>query len=336
MQPQPQPRLAYPQQVRQAVSDVSRLVFLYSLAMFVFVFLISIVMLMVFMSSAMPASAVLNDSMKQQYIGIVSVISVLCCMGFLRLLTHREPLWRHLPYEMRQELSGRGERASRRMSPEVFAIALMLVLAVSDIYGLLQSGLGWHSHISVSSMQASPATETSVIDLSVGSICLLLYEGLLGPIVEELLFRGLVMPKLARFGRVFSIVVSAVLFGVFHTDFLQGSCAILVGLVLGYVATEYGIAWSIVLHITNNLVFANLLPRLLLFAPTIVRNICDYGLDVVVIAGTVLYLVLRRDRIRGYVHANASAPGTCSAAWSAPWFVALSVISIALACTGLV
>jgi len=89
-----------------------------------------------------------------------------------------------------------------------------------------------------------------------------LYASLLAPVWEELLFRGYVLRTLRPFGKRFSVLCSALLFGLFHGNLLQTPYAILMGLLLGYVTVEYSIGWAVLLHMFNNLVLADLLARL--------------------------------------------------------------------------
>ncbi len=91
------------------------------------------------------------------------------------------------------------------------------------------------------------------------TISMFLYASIFGPIVEEIIFRGLVMRGLERYGKQLAIVVSAIIFGAYHGNLVQGIFAFLVGAVLGYVAMEYSLKWAIVLHVINNCLFNDLL-----------------------------------------------------------------------------
>lgn len=54
---------------------------------------------------------------------------------------------------------------------------------------------------------------------SVGSdmgIMMMIYAGFVGPVVEELVFRGFLMRRFEKYGKGFAVIVSAVLFGVMH------------------------------------------------------------------------------------------------------------------------
>ena len=89
-----------------------------------------------------------------------------------------------------------------------------------------------------------------------------LYASIFAPVWEELLFRGCVLRTLRPFGKRFAILCSALLFGLFHGNLLQTPYAVIMGLILGYVTVEYSILWSVLLHMFNNLVLADLLTRL--------------------------------------------------------------------------
>ncbi len=80
----------------------------------------------------------------------------------------------------------------------------------------------------------------------------ILYVVLLGPIVEEIMFRGGVMRALQPYGQNFAIVVSSLLFGVYHLIFLQSIFAFFIGLILAYCAMRFSIKWAILLHMMNN------------------------------------------------------------------------------------
>ncbi len=77
----------------------------------------------------------------------------------------------------------------------------------------------------------------------------------LAPIVEELLFRGLVFRRLAELiGSLGGMIGSAFLFGLFHGNLIQGSYAFLVGILLAWVYSRYGtVIAPILVHIWMNI-----------------------------------------------------------------------------------
>ena len=78
------------------------------------------------------------------------------------------------------------------------------------------------------------------------------YAMLLGPIFEEIIFRGAILNRLSRHGHNFAIVTSALLFGAYHMFLIQGFNAFFLGVILAYVASRYSLKWSMVLHIVYN------------------------------------------------------------------------------------
>ena len=89
-----------------------------------------------------------------------------------------------------------------------------------------------------------------------------LYACILAPVTEEILFRGLVQRSLMPYGKKFAIICSALTFGLFHGNLIQTPFAFVAGLVLGYVASEYSIAWAMLLHMINNMLLGDSLNRL--------------------------------------------------------------------------
>jgi len=78
--------------------------------------------------------------------------------------------------------------------------------------------------------------------------------GIVAPVVEEFLMRGVILNRLLGFVRVLpAVIIQAVLFGVIHLNLLQGMYAALLGLLMGYLYVKYGsILMTIVFHITLN------------------------------------------------------------------------------------
>ena len=158
------------------------------------------------------------------------------------------------------------------------------------------------------------------------SFSMFLYIGILAPIGEELLFRGLILRTMMPFGRRMAIVGSAFLFGMFHGNILQTPYAFLVGLVLGYVAAEYSVAWAMVLHMINNLVLGDTLPRL--FPNEAVCSTVLWSLLLVSTVGAVVALIRRRGEIAAWNRANPWYPGAGAAFFSSGGVIAFSIVMV--------
>ncbi|MDY6304969.1 MAG: type II CAAX endopeptidase family protein [Oribacterium sp.] len=81
----------------------------------------------------------------------------------------------------------------------------------------------------------------------------LVYSIIGAPLFEECLFRGLFFRPLRRYGRIFAIIVTALLFALMHGNIIQFPTALFVGLLFACVRADYGLPASILLHMSNNL-----------------------------------------------------------------------------------
>ena len=124
-----------------------------------------------------------------------------------------------------------------------------------------------------------------------------LYAGILAPITEEILFRGVIQRTMLPFGKKFAIFVSSFTFGLFHGNLIQTPYAFVVGLVLGYVAAEYNILWAMVLHMINNLLLGDVLYRLLGSLPDETTNLIVWGIILAFTVAAVILMIKRRKEI---------------------------------------
>ena len=91
--------------------------------------------------------------------------------------------------------------------------------------------------------------------LSMSMPVMLLIMGVLGPISEEIVFRGIVLNGYKRSGNAFrAILFSALLFGLMHMNFNQAAYAVFLGIVMAVLVEATGSLWSsAIFHMTVNL-----------------------------------------------------------------------------------
>ena len=133
------------------------------------------------------------------------------------------------------------------------------------------------------------------------------------PLGEELLFRKLLIDRTRRFGDLPAILLSGLLFGLFHGNLFQFFYAAAVGMVLAYVYTRTGkYLWCVAMHAALNFVgsivtpaLAGLLPADMISFENLLQPLVylllaawQYGM---LIAGIILFCVLfsRRKLSRG-------------------------------------
>ncbi|MCQ2129376.1 MAG: CPBP family intramembrane metalloprotease [Bacteroidaceae bacterium] len=103
-----------------------------------------------------------------------------------------------------------------------------------------------------------PADQLEMLEKLMQSFVGFLFVGILAPVVEELVFRGVILKHLLltrKFanGHWLAIAITAALFGLAHGNLAQMPHAFLLGLLLGWLYYRTGsILPSIALHLTNN------------------------------------------------------------------------------------
>lgn len=169
-------------------------------------------------------------------------------------------------------------------------------------------------------------TTVSTVTNEPTDICYLIYAALLGPVMEEVIFRGVILNGIIKFGKTFSITISAILFAVFHADVAQGAFAFFCGLILGYVAVEYSLKWAILLHIFNNFVISTVLGGIISQLPSQSQQYANLLLIALGVIGGVLVLLFQKRNLKSYLKKNKAQRGSYKAALTSTWFL----ISIAL------
>lgn len=80
--------------------------------------------------------------------------------------------------------------------------------------------------------------------------------GILAPIVEEVLFRGIILQGLINYGykKWYALIFASFIFAILHINFLQIISAFILGMIIGWIYLDSkSLIFSIILHIINNL-----------------------------------------------------------------------------------
>ena len=82
---------------------------------------------------------------------------------------------------------------------------------------------------------------------------------IIAPIIEELIFRGVGLNLFGKSdNKLEAVIFTAIIFGLAHGNLSQAINSIIGGCIYGYVTIEFGIIFSIILHMINNaIVFIN-------------------------------------------------------------------------------
>lgn len=79
------------------------------------------------------------------------------------------------------------------------------------------------------------------------------YACLLGPVLEEVLYRGVILQGMKKYNELFAVAVSAIIFGLMHQNYQQFILAVMLGAVLGRITIKSGsLIPAIITHIFVN------------------------------------------------------------------------------------
>lgn len=220
--------------------------------------------------------------------GAYMILGVLLGTLFLFLAFRKQGVHRRIFHKESNITAGR--------FAAITCVFLSSQLLFQIFYSLMEAGLNTIGYTSIESMEM--ATSNSM------SVSMFLYACIIGPIIEELVFRGFVMRSLEKYGSTLAIVVSSALFGIMHGNIPQGIFAFLIGLVLGFAAMKYSIVWSIILHILNNLVFAELFTRALELLPVNLQDIVYYAVMASFTVAGIIIVIVKRKKIVAFLREN--------------------------------
>lgn len=130
--------------------------------------------------------------------------------------------------------------------------------------------------------------KTSLFDNSNNIAITLLSTGILGPIIEELMFRGIIYNELkSKYSNMKSILITTIFFAVIHINIIQILYALIIGFILIFVYEKYNnIKAPIILHMASNITTT-------LFLPLLIKNnlIINYG---IFIFSLILLIMLKK------------------------------------------
>ena len=218
------------------------------------------------------------------------------------------------------------------LSLKQVAIIIVLLLGCQFVFNQVANIF----EVALNVIGFSAKKEVELATVGHHSIMYFLYAAFMGPLVEELVMRGGIAYRLQKYGKVFSIIFSAIVFGFFHMNFVQGVFAFLVGIMLAYIAIEYSFGWAVFFHVLNNFGF-NLILGTFMTSMVGEAQAETISLTVMSIAAvaSVILLGMYRKQIIQYVQENRTAKGTYKVAFSSVLGGVFFILCIIVALLGL-
>ena len=143
-----------------------------------------------------------------------------------------------------------GEHGNRPMRIRDLCVLFFISFAAMYVTNLVGNAINLVTDAIFGSSSSAEATE---LILESPLYLTVIFAVVIGPIVEEAMFRGILLPRLLPFGEGFAILTSALLFGLFHTNFEQFFYAFSIGLIFGVVMSKTGrLRYTVFLHMALN------------------------------------------------------------------------------------
>lgn len=165
---------------------------------------------------------------------------------------------------------------TRKLSPAGFAWTFILACTVQHAVSVIMAFLAVLLPKAVE--QYSEMVEAS--GMTEYSPAWILAVVILPPLVEETVFRGLIMHYLQKAGVRFWIVnfIQALLFGIYHGNLIQGIYAFCVGFLLGYLAGRYdSLIIPIMVHALFNFFGTVLVELETMILPTVLQAMLNFA-----------------------------------------------------------
>lgn len=212
------------------------------------------------------------------FISVLSYIITITVPFLLYVMMYRIPRRVILPFS--------------KVRPSDIALMVFMGLAVSTI--------GTYSSAAISVILSFfgfiPTHSDIYFDSNIiRSIVLFAQICIIAPVLEEIVFRGIIMQSLRRFGDKFALFMSALIFGLIHLNFIQSPSAFLMGLIIGYfVLRTNSLRVGIAMHCANNLM--SLITSIIIDRTNIVYGglFANIMLGIYLFAGIISFLLITK------------------------------------------
>ncbi|MBC2577951.1 CPBP family intramembrane metalloprotease [Peptostreptococcus russellii] len=169
-------------------------------------------------------------------------------------------------------------------------IILLFSSVFSPVFDNVEKILNIYGFTSISSTEAVSSSD---------SLMMIIYIVLIAPVVEEVIYRAVVMRSIEKYSPSAAIISSAVIFGTMHKNITQTPASIIAGLILAYAAYRYSIKFSIIIHILNNLI--GQLARITSKMSIEIFSLYAIILYLFILIAIISFIIIKRRTIRCYI-----------------------------------
>ena len=285
-----------PEQYKEGHPNPTKAIILTFLIMLAFIVIQVVVMIPFMMPGVMTtltevkkSGTMLNDDeLTRAMLGNVDTIALTVIATFISALV--AVLWYRLAY-----CRNYGFAELKKTCKRVFNLRSVggIVLAAISLFYMANYITALVGYISPSALKEyNDIIESLNLDMSDGLVIILTV--VLAPINEECIMRGIIFTYLKKNMHVYiAITISAVYFGIFHLNVIQGVYAAVLGLFMAYLAYKYK---SIIASMLFHAVFNGLNFIIILF-PENVQNSAALGIIIPIVTGVLWFFVEGRRKI---------------------------------------
>ena len=170
---------------------------------------------------------------------IASIVYILMPFALVHIVLKTKKLTGVLPFG-----TSYNGKASAFLTMAVLPVMMIVSVAINYISLIIQESLDITF--------TSALDDVKIIGLS-GFLMSIISTAILPAIIEETIIRGIVLQPLRRYGDLFALVISSLLFSIMHGNMVQIPYTFTAGMFFGYVAIATGSLWpSIIMHFINN------------------------------------------------------------------------------------
>lgn len=180
-------------------------------------------------------SAFIDSPLYSLYLLAIAIIPISACILLYLALTKRKPSL----LSLKPTVSKKG-------------FTLFLALGLCSMPLSSAASMLWERLLSYFEIATS---QTAVPQGAFATIIFVTAHAVLAPVLEELLFRSLILERLRRYGDIFAVIVSALLFMLLHASFSSMAYSFVSGVIFGLLAVYTGsVLCPMLLHFVNNAV----------------------------------------------------------------------------------
>lgn len=305
---------------KKEINKYARMVLLYFLSLFSTVFIyIMYKIISIDMTTGLTDDIINQLTTLLMENGTVSILGTI--IGMIVILTYRK---RKL---FSYNLVVTDKKMNWKSFIKIFLCFMSIQAIISVVSASTEALLNSFGYTIMEQIESATSVSTTV--------SMFMYASIIGPIAEEIVFRGVLLRGLEKYGKIFAIIISAIFFGAFHGNFLQGLFATIIGIILAYVTIEYSIKWAIVIHVINNLVFGDVLGFILANFSTTFQEVFNITMLTVLFAGGVCVLFKNGSSIRKYIESNRSEKGLYKYTFTSFWVIFFLSVCFLVAFSGI-